>query len=84
MALHLNLGWGFSTERNISLEWFIVNILVETPKRQYTGKSYCHLQFFLCNVTAHKFLLNKPFPKTRKFKGKESHDSVMQNEHDNP
>jgi hypothetical protein len=71
MALHLNLGWGCSTEKNIFLERFIVNVLVKTPERQYNCKSYCHLQFFLCDVTAHKFLLNKLFPKTRKFKGKE-------------
>ena len=35
----VNLGWGFSTEKNLPLEWFTVNALVKTPERQYTCKS---------------------------------------------
>lgn len=57
MALHLNFGWGFSTEKNLSLKWFIVNVLVKTPERQYTCKSYCHLQFFLCDVDSTQVLV---------------------------
>ena len=70
MALHLNLGQGVGTGKNLS------GMIHRACSGKNTWKKI-HLQIlvsptvFLHDVTAHKFLLNKPFSKTRKFKGKE-------------